>query len=318
MIVGHQTQIRFLNSLLEKQAGFSSFLFWGPEKVGKKLIAKNFIDGILCLEHVFSGCQKCLACRDKTKRDYLFVSEEFWGEEEKNPYGIDVSRQIIKFLSSTPSISRKKAVLIDNAHLLTEEAQNSLLKIIEEPPENSVIILVSHRPTQIFETILSRTTPLQFGLISKQELDSWIGKIKFNEKMRKEIKQYSFLRPGLAKEFIDEPKLIPEFKRLVLRLLSLEEKTPAEKILILESFLDRSKKELDFQKLFETWQIILRDELLQKIGLGKINLLLSKKRDVNLLQTVSALKTLGYLVNLSSRFSGLQENVLKQVALTIE
>ncbi|MEW5805569.1 MAG: hypothetical protein AB1721_02505 [Patescibacteria group bacterium] len=333
MIIGHQSQIQFFKNFLEKELYFSGFLFSGPEQIGKKLIAQEFIQGLICQNKSFGGCseiklkQICPACADNFYRDYLLIDQNFNPKtvltnllsDDLNPYGINTGRAIIKFLSTAPGLGRKKTVLIDNAHLLTHEAQNSLLKIIEEPPINSVLILVSHLPSEILETIQSRLMEIKFGLVKKQELDAWIDKQSIPEELKIEAKRYALFRPGRAQEFIDKPELVKQFKGLVLKLLRLEQKTPAEKIIFWEKHLIQKETEPDksFSGLFELWQIILRDELYQAIGLTEPGLLLTKKRQTELKKLLLTLKKIQVLANLSQRYGSLKENALKQVALMV-
>jgi len=88
--------------------------------------------------------------------DFLFL------EPTKEKFGISLIRKIILYLSRKPYHSNRKVVLIHEAHILTIEAQNALLKTLEEPPENSILILTTNHQENILPTILSRCERLIF------------------------------------------------------------------------------------------------------------------------------------------------------------
>ncbi|KKU16742.1 MAG: polymerase III delta protein, partial [Parcubacteria group bacterium GW2011_GWC1_45_9] len=318
-IIGHKNQLALLKGFLEKGLFFSSFLFWGPEKTGKKQIALGFAKGLLCQNNVFNGCQDCLACKDNPNRDFLFVSESFLPSSiiksnDDKPYGIDTSRAVIKFLSLGASLSKRKVVLIDNAHLLSEEAQNSLLKIIEEPPAKSVIILVSDKPSLIFETVLSRTLGIYFPLVKQEDILHWVSDHKnLTEKQALEISKFSFGRPGIGFNLMADGKQLELYREKVLELLSFERQSAGQKLILLKRFLATDP---EISKDLEFWQAILRDELLFSLGLGDLSLILSKKRELNQKDLVLSLKKLSNLSEMAENFPATAESALKQMVLS--
>ncbi|MFN7088343.1 MAG: AAA family ATPase, partial [Candidatus Paceibacteria bacterium] len=156
MVVGHERILGFLNKILERKIPIHGFLFAGPEGVGKKFVATLFAKGILCENSIFGGCRKCASCKEflslnGSHRDFLLVESK-----PDEPYGIETSRVVISFLSSQPQLSQRQVVILDNADELSDEAKNALLKILEEPPKDAVIILVTSKPAKLPETIRSR------------------------------------------------------------------------------------------------------------------------------------------------------------------
>lgn len=319
MIIGHEKQLKLLRGFLENNLFFSSYLFWGPEKIGKKQLALEFAKGLLCQKGVFNGCSKCLTCLDAFQRDFLLVDEGFLPSliiksEDEKPYGIDTSRAIIKFLSTSPSVAQRKVVLIDNAHLLTQEAQNSLLKIVEEPPSNAVIILVSHKPSFLYNTILSRLLQIYFPLVNEKELSAWMkNSFSINAKEANEIAKFSLGRPGRASEFVNDKNLLSGFRKEVLKLLSFEGKTSGQKLILLKNFFGQ---EIDLPGSFSLWQGILRDELLFSCGFEDLAGILSQKRRVGTANLVVSLKKLLSLSDLSDNFPATTEAAFKQMVLS--
>jgi DNA polymerase-3 subunit delta' len=333
--VGHRKQLKLLRGFLtangkKNNLFFSSYLFWGPEKIGKRMIAEEFIKGLLCQKSVFGGCDKCPACLDVSKRDFLLVDENFLPNlviksEDEKPYGIDTSRAVIKFLATSPSMAQRKVVLIDNAHLLTQEAQNSLLKIIEEPPSNAVIVLVSHKPSFLYDTILSRLLQIYFPLVNEKELSAWVKNSfstcatpeaparRVNAKEADEIVKFSLGRPGRASEFVNDKSLLSKFKKNVLALLSFEGKTSGQKLILLKNFFNQ---EPDLPGDLSLWQGVLRDELLFSCGFEDLAGILSQKRQAETTDLIASLKKLLSLSDLSDNFPATTEAVFKQMVLS--
>ena len=124
-----------------------------------------FIKKILCIadSESKSSCNKCKACLTfdvKSNPDFIEIKPD-----DKGKIGIgalrsdsDTSRGTINILNETALVSNAKIIKICNAEVLTEDAQNHLLKILEEPPKNSYILMLSSRPYKLKKTILSRLT----------------------------------------------------------------------------------------------------------------------------------------------------------------
>lgn len=93
---------------------------------------------------------------DSQGPDLLLVSNE-----DRNSIGIEKVRQVISWLTTKPFQSRIKTVIIENAHLMTVEAQNALLKNLEEPPGNAQIVLAAHHKSWLLPTIVSRCATLE-------------------------------------------------------------------------------------------------------------------------------------------------------------
>ena len=329
-IVGHQKQLKLLQGFLKNSLFFSSYLFWGLSSTGKKQVAQEFVKGLLCQKSVFGGCGKCLACVDLrcaggfgkasvSKRDFLFIDESFLpsliiDSDDDKAYGIDTSRAVIKFLSTGPSVAQRKVVLIDNAHSLTQEAQNSLLKIIEEPPSNAVIILISHKPSFLYDTILSRTLQVYFPIIGQAEIYEWItSQHRMMEKEAQEISKFSLGRPGRAHAFLQDRKLLSQFKRAVIQLLSFEGKTSGQKVILLKNFLESDS---DLSDNLGLWQGVLRDELLFSCGFEDLAGVLSQKRRARTPELIKSLKKLLSLSDLSDSFPATAEAAFKQMVLS--
>jgi DNA polymerase-3 subunit delta' len=153
-IVGNQNNIAFLDTQLKRGNLSSCYLFWGPPQVGKFTTALEFSKNILCDNNNF---------KLRLHPDFMLVEDQ--GEE----ISIMAARELKRGLSYRPVASNYKVVVFENASLLTLEAQNALLKTLEEPPLYAVIVLIAQEEN-LLPTILSRCQKLYFQPASYLEI----------------------------------------------------------------------------------------------------------------------------------------------------
>ena len=194
-----------------------AYLFECKDSKESHQLVDSFIKTILCTSNneKFIFCGKCKSCKSfggNSNPDYLQISPD-----DKDKIGIgslrgdsDKNRGIINILNETSLISNAKIIKINCAEKLNEEAQNYLLKILEEPPKNSHIIMLSSRPYRLKKTILSRLVRIN---IQQTELQREFNGIKidplFSEILSKEYdpnsiseKEFNFLS-DLFKETLE-------------------------------------------------------------------------------------------------------------------
>jgi DNA polymerase-3 subunit delta' len=278
-IIGHQKKLAQLQNLLNRNFIFPALLFEGPEKVGKFTIAKEFIKGWRCDKKVIGGCHQCQACLS-VDYDLMVIDKDLalkfrQKELEIDPYGIDGIGQVLKFVQTTPIQFSHKIILIDNAHLLTFEAQNKLLKTLEEPPQYCLFILVSHKPESLLPTIRSRCLTLNFNLVPQPIITDSLVQNKIPLALAKTLAQYSFGRPGQAIDLSRSAKNTVLFKNQALAMIKFQGITFPEQLLLIPGQ-NKAEPEPLFP-LIELFQVITRDSLLFSWGVGNQSILLTKK-----------------------------------------
>ncbi len=160
-------KIQLLEKIAKSEKIPHALLFEGPEGTGKKEGALNFAKMILGKDL-------------KNHPDFLLI------EPKKETISIDqIKDELIRFLSLSPFVATKKVAIIEKAELMTKEAQNSLLKTLEEPRGNSVLILISSKPELLLPTILSRCQKVSFSFLKRKEIEK-ILKVK-DSKEKEEI-----------------------------------------------------------------------------------------------------------------------------------
>jgi len=173
-IKGQEKPINFLKESIQYQHLAGAYLFLGPEGVGKSMVAKTLAKVLNCLEEGLDACETCPSCIKIEKNqhpDVHFVASVGDEDEQGEAIKIEDIRQLQRQINLRPFEGRKKVFIIDNAHQMTAESANALLKILEEPPKNSLIILISSKSTRLFKTIVSRCRMIKFSPLPRKELE---------------------------------------------------------------------------------------------------------------------------------------------------
>lgn len=166
-ILGNEKNKLFLNNILKNNTVSHSYMFIGENSIGKMLFAKEFAKGILCAGNSNKPCGNCMPCK---KFDNGNHPDFFILDEETNTIKNEQIREINKNILERPIESLKKVYIINNSENMTTQAQNSLLKTLEEPPEYAVIILITSNENKMLTTIKSRCTKINFSPLGNSEI----------------------------------------------------------------------------------------------------------------------------------------------------
>ena len=169
-LIGNEKVKELLTKSINSNTILHSYLFVGIEGIGKSLFAKEFAKAILCLEEN-KYCMKCTSCleiENNNHPDFMQI------EPDGNSVKIEQIRFLQQKIAEKPIISKNKVYIINNADSMTKEAQNSLLKTLEEPPEYAVIILIASNESNLLNTIKSRCTKIAFQTIENEKIERYI------------------------------------------------------------------------------------------------------------------------------------------------
>ena len=151
-----------------------SFLFAGPKGAGKTSAARILAKAINCLKlEGIEPCGKCENCREIDRGSSVDVMEM----DAASNRGIEDVRSLKDKAYLLPSRLKKKVFIVDEVHMLTKEAFNAWLKLIEEPPKNTVFVMCTTDAEKIPETVLSRLMRIDFRKGTKEEIRRSIKKI---------------------------------------------------------------------------------------------------------------------------------------------
>ncbi len=166
-IYGQKQAKELLSRSLAADRLAHAYLFQGPGGVGKQLFARKLATAINCSgNNGLESCGICGSCKKMaagTHPDFLLVSPE------KGAIKIAQIRELIKKLSFAPYEAGTRVVLVEDIHTMRQEAANSLLKTLEEPPENNILILTADSAGNVLQTILSRCQTIPFYSLTTDE-----------------------------------------------------------------------------------------------------------------------------------------------------
>ena len=264
MIVGHERQRDFLKGYVKAKRIPHALLFSGEEGLGKKKVALEFLKLLNCQEDDFSKkpCGTCLSCKAIEKRTH---PDFFLLVPGKSTISILQIRELSKNFALKPSFFWKTAIL-DQAHLMTREAQNCLLKTLEEPLGQSCLILISEHPSSLLKTITSRVQELKFFPVKRERILNYLAEKDISRKKAEEVVNLSFERPGKAIEFIFSPEKFKESKSRIQDLLSILKNDLAFRF----NYAKVLSSDYDLKELFDTWLKYLRNLLILKIEEGDL------------------------------------------------
>ncbi|MCM8773276.1 MAG: DNA polymerase III subunit gamma/tau [Candidatus Omnitrophica bacterium] len=177
-VVGQEKVVTALKNAILKDRIHHAYLFSGPRGVGKTSLARIFAKSLNCEKGpTILPCEECLSCREITKGTSLDVVEI----DGASNRGIDEIRELRETVKLSSAYARYKIYIIDEVHMLTQEAFNALLKTLEEPPNHVKFIFATTHPQKILPTILSRCQKLQFNLLPIEKIITKLEAIVKNE-----------------------------------------------------------------------------------------------------------------------------------------
>ena len=195
-----------------------AFLLSGQTGTGKQELAMEMIASLLCLENNLPACGNCRSCQllaSGAHPDFRILSFELNDKGKlRSEIVIDQVRELISFLQLTTTISEKKAALVHPAEAMNKNAANALLKTLEEPPGDAVILLLSHDPSRLAVTIRSRCQKLQVRSPGVETALAWLLETgAFGEHEARSALKAAAGSPFRAREMLSEDG--PDHYRLV-------------------------------------------------------------------------------------------------------
>ena len=214
-----------------------AFLIGGKEGVGKKNFSFLLSQLILCKEkHEYFPCNACQPCKlfnTSNHPDFYTIKME----EGKKKISINQIKELQTNFYESSFLNGNKIFLIENAEFLSKDASDSLLKVLEEPPENTHFIITSHRTKQLSATIQSRCSEVFINNPPKQEIENWLKQENISDENLKLALDLVPGRPLKIKELLDDNILdsrnnfITEISQLIKKgknIISLSEEWPKD------------------------------------------------------------------------------------------
>lgn len=161
---------RLIKRIWESARLASSYLFFGPAGTGRLFLARRLAQAVNCSAQSFPPCGECIACRKIENNSHPDV--HYTNKTDSRFIRIEQIHQLQREISLLPLEGKGKVFIISEAEDLTEEASNCLLKIIEEPPEGSLLILIASDLRRIIPTIASRCAKIKFNALDRHKAEA--------------------------------------------------------------------------------------------------------------------------------------------------
>ncbi len=266
-ILGHTEQGGRLRRMLQENRLPHAILLAGPRGVGKRRTAEVLAAAVLCMQSEPVPCGHCESCRaagNGTHPDLHIVQPESSGKGS-SVIRIEQIRMMQTEVSRKPLLSGRHVVLIDDADLMNEAAENSLLKILEEPAGGTLFLLVTSARASLLDTIQSRCMPVVFGLLEPVDIRDILRQKGIPEEQVQDLAVLAGGSPGHAVLLAESGGL--ELREQVTELLERLDKMPLEQIFLQGKLLgDMSKGRL--AEWLGFFAVLLRDLLVLRVDGG--------------------------------------------------
>src|SRR5262245_39709604 len=183
-ILGHHPMLALIAGAIDRGTLPPCLIFSGPAGVGKRSVALAVAQAINCANvrrpstapdaagFAVDACGTCASCSRIARGIHPDVQTIVPGES--GSIKIDEIRDMLRQVGFRPFEARRRVVLVDDAEALGREAQNALLKTLEEPPPGSMIVLVTAQPGLLLDTVRSRCPTVRFGPLDVADLSKWL------------------------------------------------------------------------------------------------------------------------------------------------
>lgn len=206
--IGNEKIIEYLQGVVEGDKASGAYIFLGPDDLGKSTIALAFARNLM---------GEALQFETSLNTDLHIVEPE----EGKKTIGIEQVRELIATLSLSSFLNSYKIAIIKRAELLGKEAQNALLKTLEEPEDKVVVILLANSEETILPTILSRSQKLHFQAVSAETTyDYLISEYGVKRTRARDLANLSLGRPLRAVDFLEDELAYEKYLKRAKILLS--------------------------------------------------------------------------------------------------
>lgn len=330
-LVGNDHIIEFLAKSIANNQVAGSYVFSGPDNLGKTTVAKYFSNSLVCQNKErgegLLPCGKCSACEQTEKEihgDIHLVKKE----KEKKNISIEQIRDFIRILGMASFLNSYKIGIVKHAESLSHEAANALLKTLEEPKAQVVIILVTADIDALPATIVSRSQILKFNPVNADIIyDYLINEYKAKRSLAKDFSHLCLGRPALAVKFLEDKEFFTSYQERAEVFLEFCEQDINQRLASVEKLIGAKPTGQESvriaKRIIEIWQGLIRDLLLLEFDQNNLVQHLSLTSQLNKIKTkfnTGGLLALAKALSQAEEYLNANVNpklVLENVAITV-
>lgn len=234
-VIGHEKQLTLLEKDIKTNNLSHAYLFEGPELIGKYDVAKTFANILLCENNYCHSCETCRQIKSNIFPDLITVDTLYidkvntdFGEITKhsnfpqkhrakapsaktNKISIEDVREINNLLQMRTD-SKYRILTIRNVERMKAEAQNALLKTLEEPPPKTIFLLTTSVISSLLKTIISRTRLLKFYPPPAAKVEAFVREQYPHSNDLEAVLKFTQSRPGRAVALLENPELLNQYQ----------------------------------------------------------------------------------------------------------
>lgn len=270
MILGHDRQIKYFDTLIKKGRLAHAYLFYGPENVGKFTIAKYIIEKLSCPQPIILDTENTLVSKKDARKDIP----------------IDDIRELKRLFSFTVPAGEWRVAVVNEVEKMSPAASDAFLKLLEEPGERTLFFLITSSPELLSRTVVSRAQSVRFSQVSAPILQEFLeGKVLDGVEIQ-EIISFCAGRPGIMMRFLEDRDYFSDQKKLFKNVaLFLSSGEIPEAFLLSEKI---SADDAKRQKVIEYVMRIIRAGFLKNNSLEGTAALVTKLKKINRISTLLA------------------------------
>jgi DNA polymerase-3 subunit delta' len=277
-IWGHRTAVSTLSQAIATNRVRHAYLIAGPEGIGKSALATSFAQALSCLEPPAPGvpCGECRSCRKIARGVHpdvqtFGIDSQIAASSKSTGKNTTLTIETVRSLTATAALrpveGAWRVLIVDDAELMQETAQEALLKTLEEPPSFAVILLLANDAELLLPTVRSRCQLVELSLLPRAVIELGLRSRGIAEDRIAEIAGAAGGAPGWAIRALEHPKLLAERREALDRTLTWVSGSPYERVVAAfrlgDSFTKR--RPAVFREL-EVALGVWRDALLLKTG----------------------------------------------------
>jgi DNA polymerase-3 subunit delta' len=266
-IIGHNRSIKILKNAVERGRIPSAYLFSGIDGIGKKSLALTLAKVLNCKNETLDSCDECISCQKIDSYNHPDVRVI---KPEGNVIKIGQIRDLQKGLSYRPFEGKKKVSIIDEAEKMNQHSANSLLKTLEEPPLDTLIILVTSHGHRLLPTITSRCQKIRFNPLPSDSISQIVRNHLDIDEERAHL--LASLSGGSASNALrmNREVFLRYRKKLIHQISTVSHNSINE---LFQFAGELSSQKDDLLDILESLKIYFRDLLVMKEGLSKKGLI---------------------------------------------